>query len=212
MGAYHLNEDGQRLLQGIVFDGFLDAQAVEAQQIHQPAVDLFLNSKTLASLLISVQERVRQVQRQSLRLARSLDARYLGSTFVHVLKSYGIDAAFCALVSGPFANLSEDFNLVVDLIAHENAAAWLEKRKINPCAARALFRQGVVQRIGLLFMRGWSQLIIERFRDAVTNRPTSSETPGFGADSGVDFSGNTRSGGYCGMIVPGNSVLFSTAL
>ena len=52
----------------------------------------------------------------------------------------------------------------------------------------------------------------------VTNRPTSSETPGFGADSGMDFSGNTRRGGYCGMIVPGaemalgNSVLFSTEL
>ena len=26
MGAYHLNEDGQRLLQDIVSDGFLDAQ------------------------------------------------------------------------------------------------------------------------------------------------------------------------------------------
>ena len=72
-----------------------------------------------------------------------------------------------------------------------------------PCAARALFRQGLVQRLGLLFMRGWSQLIMERFRDAVTDRPTSSETPGFGADSEVDFSGNTRRGGYYGMNVPG---------
>ena len=41
------------------------------------------------------------------------------------------------LVSRPFANLPEDFNLVVDLIAHEKAAAWLEKRKINLCTARA---------------------------------------------------------------------------
>ena len=86
------------------------------------------------------------------------------------------------LVSGPFANLSEGFNHVVDLIAHEKAAVWLEKRNMNPCAARALFR--LVQRLGLLVMRGWSQIIIERFRDAVTNRPTSSETPGLGADSG----------------------------
>ena len=74
---------------------------------------------------------------------------------------------------------------------------------MNPCAARALFLQGLVQRLGLLVMSGWSELIIERFRDAVINRPTSSETPGFGADSGVDFSGNTRRGGYCGMDVPG---------
>ena len=79
--------------------------------------------KTLASLLISVQERVRQVQRQSWRVARSLDSRYHGSTFEQELQSYGVDGALCVLVSGPFAKLSEDFNHVVDLIAHEKAAA-----------------------------------------------------------------------------------------
>jgi len=203
MGAYHLNEDGQRLLQGIVPDGFLDAQGRGGPANPLSGRRHIFEHKTLASLLISVQERVRQVQRQSWRVARSLDSRYPGSTFEQELKSYGVDGALCVLVSGPFANLSEGFHHVVDLIAHEKAAAWLEKRKMNPCAARALFRQGLVQRLGLLVMRGWSQLIIERFRDAVTNRPTSSETPGFGADSGVDFSGNTRRGGYCGMNVPG---------
>ena len=96
-----------------------------------------------------IQERVRQVQRQYLRLAHSLDARYPGSTFEQKLKfyGYGIGGALCVLVSGPFANLSEDFNHVIDLTAHEKAVAWLEKRKMNPCAARALFRQGLVQRI-----------------------------------------------------------------
>ena len=97
------------------------------------------------------------------------------------LESYGVDGALCVLVSGPFANLSEGFNHVVDLIAHEKAAAWLEKRKMNPCAARTLFRQGLVQRLGLLVMRGWSQLII-----AVTNRPTSTKTPGAEANPEVD--------------------------
>ena len=58
-----------------------------------------------------------------------------------MLKSYGVDGALCVLVSGPFANLSEGFNHVVDLVAHEKAAAWLEKRKMNLCAARALFRE-----------------------------------------------------------------------
>ena len=118
-------------------------------------------------------------------------ASYPGSTIEQELKSYGVDGARCVLVSGPFANLSEDFHHVVDLIAHEKAAAWLEKRKMNPCkdTERALFRQGLAQCLGLLVMPGWSQLIIERFRDAVTKQPPhfdSSETPGFGADS-VDF-------------------------
>ena len=70
------------------------------------------------------------------------------------LKSTGIDGALFVLNSGPFANLSEDFNHIVDLIAHEKAAAWLEKQKMNPCTARALFRQGLVQRLGLLVMCG----------------------------------------------------------
>ena len=76
MGAYHLNEDGQRLLQGIVPDGFLDTQGRGGPANPQ----LFFEHKTLASLLISVQERVRQVQRQSWRVARSRDSRFPGST------------------------------------------------------------------------------------------------------------------------------------
>ena len=40
MGAYHLNEDGQRLLQGIVPDGFLDAQGCGGPADSQ----LFLNT------------------------------------------------------------------------------------------------------------------------------------------------------------------------
>ena len=87
---------------------------------------------------------------------RSLDSRYPGSTFEQELKSYGVDGARCVLVSGPVANLSESFNHEVDLVVHEKAAAWLEKRKMNPCAAQALFRQGLVRRLGLLVTRGWS--------------------------------------------------------
>ena len=81
MGAYHLNEDGQRLLQGIVPDvvpdGFLDAQGRFPANPLSGRRHIF-EHKTLASLLIFVQERVRQVQRQSWRVARSLDSRYPG--------------------------------------------------------------------------------------------------------------------------------------
>ena len=69
------------------------------------------------------QERIRQARRQYLQHVRCLDARYPGSTLEQELKSYGVDGALCVLVSGPFANLSEGFNHVVDLIAHEKAAA-----------------------------------------------------------------------------------------
>ena len=72
------------------------------------------------------------------------------------------------LVFGPFANQSEDFNHVVGFIAHEKAAAWLEKRKMNPCAARALFRQGLVQRLGLLVMRGMLKYVVRDDRSLIS--------------------------------------------
>ena len=79
MGAYHLNEDGQRLLQGIVPDGFLDAQGRGGPANPLSGLRHIFEHKTLAPLLISVQERVRQ--RQSWRVALSLDSRHPGSTF-----------------------------------------------------------------------------------------------------------------------------------
>ena len=61
----------------------------------------------------------------------TLDASYHGSTLEQELKTYGIDGTIYILVSGSLASPSEDFNLVVDLIEQEKAAASLEKRKAN---------------------------------------------------------------------------------
>ena len=147
-------------------------------------------------------ERVRQ---QYIQHARELDRRYPGSTFEQELRTYGLDGALCVLVSGPFANLSEDFKLLVDLIAREKATAWIEKRNVTPKAALALFKLGVVRHLGLFVTRGWSQLIIDRWRDAATGRPHPSAAAlaaGLNADA-VFFSSNTRHSGYCGMHVPG---------
>jgi hypothetical protein len=47
MGAYHLNEDGQRFLQALFPMESSTPRAVEAQQTHYPAVDIFFNTKSL---------------------------------------------------------------------------------------------------------------------------------------------------------------------
>ena len=119
------------------------------------------------------------------------------------LLSYGLNGALYVLVSGPFANLSDDFGLVVDLFAQENSAAWIEKRKVHPNAAPAQFQHGLAHRLGLFITREWPQLIIDRWRDAGTNRPSQPASAGVGLNAGVDFSSNPRRGGYCGMHVPG---------
>ena len=166
-------------------------------------VQTLVEHKTLAAVLTKLEARVEQVRRWYSQQAQDLDARYPGSTFSKEQLSYGLNGALCVLVSGPFANLSDDFGLVVDLIAQEKATAWIEKRKVNPNAALAQFRRGLVHRLGLFITRGWSQLIIDRWRDAVTNRPSQSVSAGVGLNAGVDFSSNPRRGGYCGMHVPG---------
>ena len=56
MGAYHLNEgDGQRLLQGVIPDGFFDAQGHGDPANPLSGRRHIFEHKTLASLLISVQ-------------------------------------------------------------------------------------------------------------------------------------------------------------
>jgi hypothetical protein len=159
--------------------------------------------KTLAATSISVKARAERVKRQYQQRAQDLDATFPGSTFVREMMTYGANGAICVLVSGPFGNLSDDFSLVVDLIAQEKATAWIEKRKVHPNAALAHFRRGLVHRLGLFITRGWSQLIIDRWRDAVSSRPTQPATSGVGLNTGVDFSSNPRRGGYHGMHVPG---------
>ena len=70
-----------------------------------------------------------------------------------------------ALVTGPFANLSSDFNALVDLIARERAFRLINQCKIAANQALAIYRQFASRRIGLI---GWAQHIITRFRDAVS--------------------------------------------
>ena len=57
----------------------------------------------------------------ALRRARKLDAEYPGSSFEQTLMSYGRDGKFLVLVDGPFGNLSEGFNVLVDFLARVRA-------------------------------------------------------------------------------------------
>jgi len=203
-----LNEDGQRLLQGIIPDILIDGRNCGSGPFSGMSNRLvgrqtLVEHKTLAATSISVKARAERAKRQYQQRAQDLDATFPDSTFVREMMTYGANGAICVLVSGPFGNLSDDFSLVVDLIAQEKATAWIEKRKVHPNAALAHFRRGLVHRLGLFITRGWSQLIIDRWRDAVSSRPTQPATSGVGLNTGVDFSSNPRRGGYHGMHVPG---------
>ena len=155
--------------------------------------------KTLASLLVSVQARARKVLADIKRRAEELDARHPGSTFVHELGLY----LYIALVTGPFGNLFSDFNLLVDFIARERAMQTMKLRGTNPALALAVHRRALVRRIGLLTSRGWAQHIVDRWHDAVSNRPTASHTTEIDLAADEFLSDNPHRGGYHGMHVPG---------
>ena len=52
----------------------------------------------------------------------------------------------------------------------------MKLRGTNPALALAVHRRALVRRIGLLTSRGWAQHIVDRWRDAVSNRPAASHT------------------------------------
>ena len=79
-------------------------------------------------------------------------------------------------------------------------------RNINPALALAVHRRALVRRIGhgLLTSRGWAQHIVDRWRDAVSNRPTGPlQVADIDLAADEFLSDNPHRGGYHGMRVPG---------
>ena len=115
--------------------------------------------KTLASLKVTVEARANLVRSDLKKRAEDLDARHPGSTFVQELAFYG---KYFVLVSGPFANLSRDFNPLVDFIARERSLQTIEFRDFRPDVILSMQKRALIRRIGLFLCRGWAQHIVDR--------------------------------------------------
>ena len=114
--------------------------------------------------------------------------------------SYGQDGKYLVLVDGPFGNLSEGFNVLVDFLARVRAFRQINRWKMSPNWALALNRHALTQQFGSLAALLWAQHISGRFRCAVskdTNRLTGTDT------DFVRFFSNRRRGGFRGRFVPG---------
>ena len=107
--------------------------------------------KTLASLKVTVEARANLVRSDLKKRAEDLDARHPGSTFVQELASYG---KYFVLVSGPFANLSSDFNPLVDFIARERSLYTIEFRDFRPGGILSMQKRALIKRIGLFLCTG----------------------------------------------------------
>jgi hypothetical protein len=86
-----------------------------------------IEHKTMASLGMTVEDRQSKINTDIKKHAQELDRQNPGSTFEAELKAYGENGKYLALVTGPFANLSSDFNALVDLIARERARCLISQ-------------------------------------------------------------------------------------
>ena len=178
-----LSEEDERLLQGTIPDAKIDARDCRMGPFDGPnrliGNTSLVEHKLLASRHKTIDSRVAEVRRDLVSRAQRLDAKYPGSTFEQDLRSFG---NYVVLVTGALVNLSQDWDLVVDLIARERAMRTLDVRIIAPHLALAIQRRFLQQHIGFFITRGWAQHIIERWRSAVSFGATA---PTFENDSEV---------------------------
>ena len=145
-----LEEIQERILQGelqrIIPDGIVDAtglgdlQPFNSDPNPLAGVATLVETKTLASVAQSPDERAEKFQRDVLRRVRKLDADFPGSTFERTLKSYGNNGRYLVLVDGPFSNLSKDVGVLTDLIARLRALRLLNQWDVSAKQALALNR------------------------------------------------------------------------
>ncbi len=97
-----------------------------------------------------------------------------------------------------FWHLSSDFSVFMGFIACERALQTIELRDVKPTLALAVHRRALVRRIGILTSRGWAQRIVDRCRDAVSNRPAALQTADIDLAADAFLSNNPSRGGYRG--------------
>ena len=121
----------------------------------------------------TVEQRAERVNRDYVRHAKALDARYPGSKVLDDLFRYGIDGKVLALVTGALGNCSTDLLVVVDFIATIKTARALELRTANRDQLFSMYRRFLISSFGLFTARLWARHIHDRFRDAASTQAPS---------------------------------------
>ena len=204
-GVRQVNDETSINIQKIIPDGIIDARGMGTLGPYDNppnrlnGFETLVEMKTVASLGESNEAREKRFLDDTLRRVQHLDVEFPGSSFEQTLMSFGQNGKYLVLVNGPFANLSEGFKVLVDLLARVRAFRQINRWQMNPKWALALNRHALTQRFGSLAALLWAQHISGRFRCAVskdTNRLTGTDT-----DFERLFSNRCR-GGFRGGFVP----------
>ena len=77
---------------------------------------------------------------------------------------------------GPFAEMSSDMELFVDLIATALAEEHVSFHADSAKQATGMFKQRIRKSLGHVAHRGWARLLLDRRRDLIIHGPASQRT------------------------------------
>ena len=174
----NVRPEDEVLINGIIPDALIDGRGAPVLDGHDPtklhSTVTLVETKGLATVNgETVEQRAEGVNRDYVRHAKALDARYPGSKVLDDLFSYGIDGKVLALVTGALGNCSTDLLVVVDFIATIKTARALELRTANRDQLFSMYRRFLISSFGLFTARLWARHIDDRFRDAVSTQAPS---------------------------------------
>jgi hypothetical protein len=114
----------------------------------------------------TAQQCAERIERDIVRHAEALDAKYPGSKVLEEKNKHGAKGKFLALVAGSLGNCSADLLVVVDFVAAIRTARALELRAANPDELLNMHRRFLISSFGLFAARLWARHIHDRFRDS----------------------------------------------
>jgi hypothetical protein len=180
-----INQDNFRpededLINGIIPDGLIDGRGAPVLDGHDPTkldnTVTLVETKGLGTVNgETVQQRADRIDRDIIKHAEALDAKYPGSKVLDEKNRYGVNGngKYLALVTGSLGNCSADLLVVVDFIAAIKTARALELRTANRDQLFSMYRRFLISSFGLFTTRLWARHIHCRFRDAVSSQAPS---------------------------------------
>jgi hypothetical protein len=174
----NIRPEDEYLINGIIPDAMIDGRGAPLLDGHDPTK--LHNTVTLVEVKglgtingETVQQRAERIERDIVRHAEALDAKYPGSKVLEEKNRYGAKGKFLALVAGSLGNCSADFLVLVDFVSVIKTARALELRAANPDELFNMHRRFLITSFGLFATRLWARHIHDGFRGALSAQAPS---------------------------------------
>lgn len=176
----NVRPEDEDLINGIIPGGLIDGRGAPVLDGHDPTklhnTVTLVETKGLGTVNgETVQQRADRIDRDIIKHAKALDAKYPGSKVLDEKNRYGVNGngKYLALVTGSLGNCSADLLVVVDFISAIKTVRALELRTANRDQLFSMYRRFLISSFGLFTTRLWARHIHCRFRDAASSQAPS---------------------------------------